>query len=99
MEKDYNENCKAQALTIKWICRMLEEYQVRQYLKIIDFYHYYSHLICDIFGEKSPAREVTVKLWYQIVVSLKIIWKRRLYVFGGVLFRKSVLGSDRWCAG
>ena len=37
MEKEYNENCKAQALTIKWICRMLEEHQVRQYLKIIDF--------------------------------------------------------------
>ena len=29
METDYNENCKAQALTIKWICRVLAEHQVR----------------------------------------------------------------------
>ena len=34
MEIDYNENCKAQALTIKWICRVLAEYQVRL------FFHY-----------------------------------------------------------
>ena len=34
METDYNENCKAQALTIKWICRVLAEYQVRL------FFHY-----------------------------------------------------------
>ena len=30
MEPDYNENCKAQALTVKWIGRVLAEHQVRR---------------------------------------------------------------------
>ena len=28
METSYNENCKAQAITIQWICRMLADIEV-----------------------------------------------------------------------